>query len=477
MPGVTFVSPNDVRPRSNRAVTERPRRSSSSRFRAKAACGRCRRRSPRRSKRRARAPARCSSADEIQCGPGRTGRDVPLPVARPDARSGVGGEGASAAASRSARRCVSEEVASAIAYGDHGTTYGGNLLACRAALYVLDQLDERPARSRRARSAPVLEQGLRAMRRAPRPRRRSPRQGTDVGRRSRARRRRRSSRTRCPRADRQSHVGDRSIRLLPPYVITEAEMRPRPRATLEAALSDWCWEGSHASAERRGRRRHRDRCHSSRRSRERPLDGRRRRTIRRATVADVPAILRADRREPRRRAICCRGREEDVTRTRDALPRRRRSTAGVVGCAELAPLSRAVAEVRSLVVDESCRGRGFGSPHRRGAEALGAAATASRRCARSRIIRAISSGSAFRSCRTRGCPRRSRPTASAARSSARCEQYAMALALRGRLAADDAGGSASVSGDAADVAPNLPAELGRRASRRSPAERCCPWRR
>ena len=33
----------------------------------------------------------------------------------------------------------------------------------------------------------------------------------------------------------------------------------------------------------------------------------------------------------------------------------------VVGCAELAPLSRAVAEVRSLVVDESCRGRGVGS--------------------------------------------------------------------------------------------------------------------
>ena len=33
----------------------------------------------------------------------------------------------------------------------------------------------------------------------------------------------------------------------------------------------------------------------------------------------------------------------------------------VVGCAELAPLSRAVAEVRSLVVDESTRGRGFGS--------------------------------------------------------------------------------------------------------------------
>jgi amino-acid N-acetyltransferase len=34
---------------------------------------------------------------------------------------------------------------------------------------------------------------------------------------------------------------------------------------------------------------------------------------------------------------------------------------GVMGCAELAPLSRAVAEVRSLVVDERLRGRGIGS--------------------------------------------------------------------------------------------------------------------
>lgn len=34
--------------------------------------------------------------------------------------------------------------------------------------------------------------------------------------------------------------------------------------------------------------------------------------------------------------------------------------AAIVGCAELAPLSRAVAEVRSLVVDEGWRGRGIG---------------------------------------------------------------------------------------------------------------------
>jgi acetylornithine/succinyldiaminopimelate/putrescine aminotransferase len=31
-------------------------------------------------------------------------------------------------------------VASAVAYGDHGTTYGGNLLACRAALVFLNAL-------------------------------------------------------------------------------------------------------------------------------------------------------------------------------------------------------------------------------------------------------------------------------------------------------------------------------------------------
>ena len=35
---------------------------------------------------------------------------------------------------------LSEEVATKISFGDHGSTYGGNLLACRAALFFLDQL-------------------------------------------------------------------------------------------------------------------------------------------------------------------------------------------------------------------------------------------------------------------------------------------------------------------------------------------------
>mgnify|MGYP001320519037 CR=1 FL=1 len=35
---------------------------------------------------------------------------------------------------------ISEEVATRISFGDHGSTYGGNLLACRAALCFLDEL-------------------------------------------------------------------------------------------------------------------------------------------------------------------------------------------------------------------------------------------------------------------------------------------------------------------------------------------------
>ena len=81
--------------------------------------------------------------------------------------------------------------------------------------------------------------------------------------------------------------------------------------------------------------------------------------IRRATVADAPAIHAlinanlADGHLLPRTA-------EDVTR-RAARFLVVTIDGAVVGCAELAPLSRAVAEVRSLVVDASCRSRGFGS--------------------------------------------------------------------------------------------------------------------
>ena len=78
-------------------------------------------------------------ADEVQSGCGRTGHPFysaaiglkPHLMALGKALGGGVPVGAA---------LLSEEVASKISYGDHGTTYGGNLLSCRAALYFLDQL-------------------------------------------------------------------------------------------------------------------------------------------------------------------------------------------------------------------------------------------------------------------------------------------------------------------------------------------------
>ena len=69
---------------------------------------------------------------------------------------------------------------------------------------------------------------------------------------------------------------------------------------------------------------------------------------------------RADRRQPRARATCCRGRSTTSSRTCRPFRRRGRRTSAVIGCGELAPLSGEVAEVRSLVVDEARRGQRAG---------------------------------------------------------------------------------------------------------------------
>jgi predicted acetylornithine/succinylornithine family transaminase len=78
-------------------------------------------------------------ADEVQSGCGRTG--VPFYSAtlglRPDLMAlgkALGGGVPVGAA------LLSERVASAVSFGDHGSTYGGNLLACRAALVFLEEL-------------------------------------------------------------------------------------------------------------------------------------------------------------------------------------------------------------------------------------------------------------------------------------------------------------------------------------------------
>ena len=78
-------------------------------------------------------------ADEVQCGLGRTGQAFYFqklgmhPDLVPVGKALAGGVPMGAA-------LVREEVAATLAFGDHGTTFGGNLLACRAAIVCLDHL-------------------------------------------------------------------------------------------------------------------------------------------------------------------------------------------------------------------------------------------------------------------------------------------------------------------------------------------------
>jgi len=78
-------------------------------------------------------------ADEVQSGLGRTGYPfysaaIGLKPQLISLGKALGGGVPVGAA------LLSEEVAAKISFGDHGSTYGGNLLACRAALFFLDQL-------------------------------------------------------------------------------------------------------------------------------------------------------------------------------------------------------------------------------------------------------------------------------------------------------------------------------------------------
>ncbi len=234
VPGVTFVSTTDVAAL-DRAVTDRTAaiiiepiqgeggvRPVSPAFAAaiEAACART---------------GALLICDEIQCGTGRTGAMFHFPSIglTPDLVSvakAIGGGFPVGAA------LVSEEVASAIAYGDHGTTYGGNLLACRAALYVLDQL-EHGLLDHVAAVGPVMEQGLHAI--VARlgldadVRGKGLFWGVDLG---------RDAGSVVTHALARGLIVNRTsqsvIRLLPPYVITEAEITIGLER-LEGALSDW----------------------------------------------------------------------------------------------------------------------------------------------------------------------------------------------------------------------------------------------
>ncbi|HCH65360.1 MAG TPA: hypothetical protein DFR83_21320 [Deltaproteobacteria bacterium] len=106
--------------------------------------------------------------DEIQCGLGRTGTLVHRP--RPDAitlAKALGG-----GLPLGALLVVRPELATTLGPGDHGSTFGGNPVACAAGLAVLDTIaqEDLPARCRtlgvrlqdglRATGVPVRGQGL-----------------------------------------------------------------------------------------------------------------------------------------------------------------------------------------------------------------------------------------------------------------------------------------------------------------------------
>ncbi len=98
-------------------------------------------------------------ADEIQCGLGRTGcyfHSHTLGLA-PDLMAlgkALGGGMPVGAA------LLSQDVASAVAAGDHGTTYGGNLLACRAALVFVEELVDGGLLEHVGEAGRHLERGL-----------------------------------------------------------------------------------------------------------------------------------------------------------------------------------------------------------------------------------------------------------------------------------------------------------------------------
>jgi len=101
-------------------------------------------------------------ADEVQSGLGRTGHPFHFQALglRPHLVS-VGkalGSGVPVGAA-----LVSQEVADTVSYGDHGTTYGGNLLACRAALTVLAEIFDNGLAEHVKRVGAAFEQRLRAI--------------------------------------------------------------------------------------------------------------------------------------------------------------------------------------------------------------------------------------------------------------------------------------------------------------------------
>src|SRR5262249_48139044 len=101
-------------------------------------------------------------ADEVQCGLGRTGHPFYFQKLglKPDlvsvGKALAGGVPMGAA-------LVTEDVAATLSFGDHGSTFGGNLLACRAALVCLDELLDGGLIDRVKQAGEQLEERLRVL--------------------------------------------------------------------------------------------------------------------------------------------------------------------------------------------------------------------------------------------------------------------------------------------------------------------------
>lgn len=173
-------------------------------------------------------------ADEVQCGLGRTGRVFYSEALglQPDlmALGKALGAGIPIGAA-----LFSDRVAAAAKPGDHGSTYGGNLLACRAALVFLEELTSNGLMNHVARVGEYMKRGLlgiasrqpavKAVRGA------GVMWGLDIDRPAAA----------VVDAARErrlliNRTSETVIRLLPPYIITESEI-DEALPLLEAAIA------------------------------------------------------------------------------------------------------------------------------------------------------------------------------------------------------------------------------------------------
>jgi acetylornithine/N-succinyldiaminopimelate aminotransferase len=101
-------------------------------------------------------------ADEVQTGLGRTG--VPFRFQAVGLKPDLVSVGKALGGGVPIGACLcSERIAQAVSPGDHGTTYGGNLLACRAAVFFLEQLMDNGLLDHVNEVAPHFERRLRTL--------------------------------------------------------------------------------------------------------------------------------------------------------------------------------------------------------------------------------------------------------------------------------------------------------------------------